>query len=248
VPEQPPIAEEVPPKADPYLTAEKPPRCPPEMVLLPEDVCIDRWEASLVQVLPDGSEQRWSPFQTLGKRSVAVRAVSQAGVVPQAHISGVQAEAACRASGKRLCTASEWETACMGPQRTTYPYGNGRQKHVCNDDGRSRHPVVALTQQLGLSEAEMWRNNMDHPMLNQLPDTLTKTGERTGCTNEYGAYDMVGNLHEWIEDADGTFRGGFYMDTRINGEGCTYATTAHGLKYHDYSTGFRCCMDALGAE
>jgi hypothetical protein len=28
-----------------------------------------------------------------------------------------------------------------------------------------------------------------------------------------------------------------------NGEGCTYATSAHAFDYHDYSTGFRCCMD-----
>jgi hypothetical protein len=59
---------------------------------------------------------------------------------------------------------------------------------------------------------------------------------------------MVGNLHEWIEDPEGTFRGGFYMDTLINGEGCDYATTAHSKKYHDYSTGFRCCMDADAVE
>ncbi len=238
-----------PPAHDPYDSADEPaPRCPPEMALLPDDVCIDRWEGSLVELLADGEERPWSPFQTLGKSGVAVRAVSLPGVVPQGHISGEQAEGACRASGKRLCSAAEWETACMGPRRTTYPYGDIRRKHVCNDDGRYQHPVVDLTKRLGLSEAQMWRENMDHPMLNQLPDTLTKTGERAGCTNEYGAYDMVGNLHEWIEDADGTFRGGFYMDTRINGEGCNYATTAHGIRYHDYSTGFRCCKDALGAE
>ena len=59
---------------------------------------------------------------------------------------------------------------------------------------------------------------------------------------------MVGNLHEWIEDPRGTFRGGFYLDTRHNGEGCTYATTAHSVKYHDYSTGFRCCLDADTVE
>ena len=28
---------------------------------------------------------------------------------------------------------------------------------------------------------------------------------------------MVGNLHEWTADSEGTFRGGYYMDTTING-------------------------------
>jgi hypothetical protein len=52
---------------------------------------------------------------------------------------------------------------------------------------------------------------------------------------------MVGNLHEWTAASSGTFRGGYYLDTKINGEGCDYRTTAHDARYHDYSTGFRCC-------
>ena len=55
---------------------------------------------------------------------------------------------------------------------------------------------------------------------------------------------MMGNLHEWTSDPAGTFRGGFYVDTVINGDGCLYRTTAHDVSYHDYSTGFRCCADA----
>ena len=54
---------------------------------------------------------------------------------------------------------------------------------------------------------------------------------------------MHGNLHEWVADVDGTFRGGFYADAVLNGTGCLYRTTAHAASYHDYSTGFRCCAD-----
>mgnify|MGYP001949009428 CR=1 FL=1 len=56
-------------------------------------------------------------------------------------------------------------------------------------------------------------------------------------------YDLHGNLHEWIADPAGTFKGGFYVDAVINGSGCAYTTTAHTFDYHDYSTGFRCCAD-----
>ena len=52
---------------------------------------------------------------------------------------------------------------------------------------------------------------------------------------------MVGNLHDWTAARGGTFRGGYYLDSQINGEGCDYRTTAHAPKYPDYSTGFRCC-------
>jgi hypothetical protein len=55
----------------------------------------------------------------------------------------------------------------------------------------------------------------------------------------------MGNLHEWTADPNGTFRGGFYADTAINGEGCLYATTAHNRSHWDYSTGFRCCAAPL---
>lgn len=55
---------------------------------------------------------------------------------------------------------------------------------------------------------------------------------------------MMGNLHEWTADPAGTFRGGFYVDTLLNGPGCLYKTTAHDIHHWDYSTGFRCCADA----
>ena len=54
---------------------------------------------------------------------------------------------------------------------------------------------------------------------------------------------MVGNLHEWVDDPDGTFQGGYYLDTHQHGDGCNYRTPAHDIYYHDYSTGFRCCAD-----
>jgi formylglycine-generating enzyme required for sulfatase activity len=86
---------------------------------------------------------------------------------------------------------------------------------------------------------------MNDPALNQVDGTLARTGDRAGCTNGYGVFDMVGNLHEWIADPNGTFLGGYYQDVSSfgHGEGCGYFTTAHQANYHDYSTGFRCCAD-----
>jgi len=223
-------------------------RCPAEMVLVLDDVCVDKWESSLLLYKAGKEERSWSPFYPLKGAKGRLRAVSRPSVVPQAYISGKDAQRACETSGKRLCTAAEWGAACRGPKRTMYPYGQLRKKRKCNDDGRPVHPVAEVTSRLRLPADRMWYEGMEHPLINQLKNTLRKTGERAECTNDYGAYDMVGNLHEWIEDASGTFRGGFYLDTRINGEGCNYATTAHSFKYYDYSTGFRCCMDADPVE
>ena len=84
---------------------------------------------------------------------------------------------------------------------------------------------------------------MNDPRLHELDHSVAPTGAFPSCTNEYGVYDMVGNLHEWVNDPEGTFFGGFFMDTYQNGEGCEYRTIFHPFDYHDYSTGFRCCAD-----
>jgi hypothetical protein len=242
---EPPAEPEPAPEPAPVTAPEPPEPCPPEMALVGGVVCVDRWEATLVEL---GGEVRWSPYLSPATAVVTLRAVSVPGVVPQGYISGAQAARACAASGKRLCTADEWEAACRGPRHTSYPYGDVRTKGKCNDDGRRRHPVIEANETLGLPGDRMWYEGMDHPLINQLESSLRKTGERTECTNDHGVFDMVGNLHEWIDDPEGTFRGGFYMDTRINGEGCSYETTAHATTYSDYSTGFRCCRDAAVAR
>ena len=87
---------------------------------------------------------------------------------------------------------------------------------------------------------------MNDPRLNQVPGSLARTGSHKKCRNALGVYDMVGNLHEWTADPEGTFRGGFYLDNTTHGLGCRYLTTGHSASYHDYSTGFRCCADRGG--
>jgi formylglycine-generating enzyme required for sulfatase activity len=84
---------------------------------------------------------------------------------------------------------------------------------------------------------------IDHARLQQLPAGLARTGANAGSERADGVMDLMGNLHEWTADPAGTFRGGFFVDTRLNGEGCLYRTTAHDPSHWDYSTGFRCCAD-----
>jgi formylglycine-generating enzyme required for sulfatase activity len=212
--------------------------CPEGMSRIADVFCIDRYEGSLVQIGEDGSEQPHSPYHS--PERLRVRARSQRGVVPQGHISQVQAERACRAAGKRLCSNTEWLRACRGTRGTTFPYGATREAGRCNEN-HTRHPVVQL---FGRSRGPLWTSaHMNDPQLNQLPGTVARTGAFAGCTNEFGVFDMVGNLHEWTSDPAGTFRGGYYMDTRQNGDGCLYTTRAHDVSYRDYSTGFRCCAD-----
>src|SRR5262245_35598 len=193
--------------------------CPSEMVAIEGKYCVDKFEASTVEVKSDGSTVPHSPF--LPVTGLRVRAVSKKSVTPQAYISRNEAEAACNEAGKRLCTDREWVTACKGPSGTTFPYGNERKGGYCVDTNR-----VAPLARLYELRTRYQFEPMNDPRLNQIPGTLAPTGSFGRCTNSFHVYDMVGNVHEWTSDPSGTFRGGYYLDTRINGEGCNYRTVA----------------------
>ncbi len=224
--------------SSPAAASAKPPppepaACPPEMALVENRVCVDRWEASLV----DEDDRPHSPYHSI--RAKKVRAVSKSGAVPQAYIAAGESQAACKRAGKHLCTTEEWLLACEGqaPGKRTFPYGAKRKKGACNT-ARREHPVTRvfgkhLTDSVSLNS----------PRLNQLDDTVAKTGEFSDCVSPDGVYDLVGNLLEWTRSTyvRPLAMGGFYLDETTNGKGCAYVTSAHGPEYHDFATGFRCC-------
>jgi len=217
--------------------------CPPDMASIDDGFCVDRYEASLLEVLPDGSERAWPYYESPDSmpQGHVFRAVSEKGVYPQGYINEKQASEACLRSGKRLCKPAEWRTACRGPTPKKFGYANERIVGTCNDNGRSAMGSFFSTE-VALGTAWTW-DKMNDPRLNQFPGGLAETGSHDDCTNGFGVYDMVGNLHEWVLDPEGTFQGGYYLDVTQNGDGCSYRTDAHEAWYHDYSTGFRCCAD-----
>jgi hypothetical protein len=220
------------------VAAPKKARCPAGMISVGGRFCIDAFEASLDVVDAKGKTlRRHSPYLTPAD-DVRIAARSRRNVVPQAYISQEQASRACEAAGKRLCSDDEWLSACRGSKDTRYPYGDEHQEGWCNDKGvsplRTLHGVKDGLETFGMEA-------MNDPKLNQIPGTVARTGMFKKCKTSGGAYDMVGNLHEWTADPAGTFRGGYYLDNEINGRGCEYVTKAHIAKYHDYSIGFRCC-------
>lgn len=205
--------------------------CADGMVLV-DTFCIDRYEAALIDDSAAGAP--WSPYFNPG--ATPVHAISAQSAIPQGYINQIQAAAACVAAGKRLCSDQEWLRACRGPDTTTYPYGNVDQPGVCNDF-RAVNPIMSLVGSFDPLQ-------LNNPCVNQQAQTLDRAGARSACVSVEGVYDLMGNLFEWTADPAGTFRGGDYVDTSLNGPGCLYTTTAHDVSYHDYSTGFRCCSDA----
>jgi formylglycine-generating enzyme required for sulfatase activity len=201
--------------------------------------CIDRYEASTVSLdAQDRPIGPHSPYEMSSRDRV--RAESKPGVHPQAHVTLLQAKAACELAGKRLCSDAEWLRACKGPDGHDFPYGADHERDSCNE--RASSPLYKLFGSEPPASVLKSPVAMNNPRINQLGG-LAKTGAFAGCKTKEGVFDMVGNLHEWTSDPRGTFRGGYYRDARQHGLGCNYVTKGHDALYRDYSTGFRCCRE-----
>jgi sulfatase modifying factor 1 len=224
------------------LAAPKPnAKCPAEMALSGGGrFCIDRYECAVDEKMPDGSSKPHAIFEPLASGHTYV-AKSAPNVTPQAYVSGASALLACTNAGKRLCAPVEWRAACGGSNGYAFPYGPTRVPKKCHDTGKAPMLVFhASSLATGFSGIEL-----NDPRNDQLPDTIAKTGSSPDCVTDEGVFDMVGNLDEWTADPNGTFQGGYWLDTSQHGDGCAYRTIAHEFAYHDYSLGFRCCADPI---
>lgn len=241
------------------------------MMAVKGELCIDKWEASLVdktsrqplsphypperrfaielaktwdeQRLTLGDEAaRATPLPALPawqrEREIEPVAVSRPGVIPNGYLSGVMAKRACVNAGKRLCRPDEWRLACGGEANRQFPYGTAYKQGACNIF-RSVHPAMVLHDNASIGHLD--------PRLNLVAEKggdplLRKTGATPACKSEWdgdAAFDMNGNLDEWVEDEKGRFVGGFF--SRSKRDGCDSTVTAHPQAYLDYSTGTRCC-------
>lgn len=68
---------------------------------------------------------------------------------------------------------------------------------------------------------------------------IAATGSFSKCKSKSGAYDMVGNVHEWVEEAM-VVGGGYDSGPKV--ASCQYASTSQPSSQAKY-LGFRCCAD-----
>jgi len=141
-------------------------------------------------------------------------ATSRREVLPWMVPDNKTAADACELAGKRLCTAQEWEFACRGPDNTTYAYGEDYDPVICNG-------------------IDTYGKGLHH---------LMPTGSFPECTNEYGIFDINGNLWEHTLGGDATtVRGGAFN--------CIDSARLHRCDYIPGWTpsalGFRCCLSPV---
>ncbi len=164
---------------------------------------------------------------------VGGKAVSAAGVESAGSVTWHEAQAACEAAGKRLCTEEEWVTACTG----AIPVDENADGVFSNDT------LVGSQHSYGEHFRQGWcadsRKKAD-------PRPLT-TGTHPRCATPTGVYDLEGVHKEWVgltPDRAALKGGSYYSGTSAR---CAYYKDSEAPDKKDPSIGFRCCSGEADA-
>jgi hypothetical protein len=212
----------------------QPLKCPEGMVAIEDEFCIDVYEASR----PDATEVR--------EGTDSSRAVSTGNVKPwvltndldKSLPENARALAACEAADKTLCTEGMWFKVCRGPQERVYAYGDDYIADICNGIDKFCS-CTGDSPCAGHDPCPYPRCRNDCPEYGHTPFHLEPTPTDPRCTNEYGIYDINGNVWEHVKGGDAKrIRGGAFN--------CGDSVTLHRCDYipgdwDPSARGFRCC-------
>lgn len=165
------------------------------------------------------------------------------GELPALLISWTDAKKTCEGAGKRLCTEDEFNFACEGEEMLPYTTGYDRDPGKCSIDKPYRK-----------REKKLYPYNrcMKDPVckaeLEKLDQRLP-AGSMPECVSPFGAYDMNGNINEWVSRPGEEYpnrsglKGGWWGPVRNR---CRPTVGFHKESDYGYEAGFRCCADSEG--
>ena len=215
--------------------------CPPDMVRVNgvhyehlQRVCLRKQWGKCVAFAPDLvlAEPEATPVDVCMDRFEWPNRVGERPVVM---VRFGEAESACAAAGKRLCSEFEWELACEGPERLPWPYGWERSEGRCNSDKPFR----------AYDEANL--TTVDDRVRNREVARLwqgVEAGAFPTCASAFGVRDLVGNVEEWVRTSRkewphrSSLKGGYWSKPWT---GCRGTNERHGGSFRYYQVGFRCC-------
>jgi hypothetical protein len=175
------------------------------------------------------------------------------GERPRVMFNFPQAQKLCAAEGKRVCTETEWTTACEGPEYKPYPYGYARDASLCNGDRPYVEPRVLGHDAKGASIFAFASKDerVAQPELERLWQGVA-SGSQPRCVSDYGVWDMAGNADELAASEtpeptskyDNVTTGGPWLYGVRNQCRPKIYTHNEGFAYYYLST--RCCAAADG--
>lgn len=200
----------------------------------PNNVAIkEKWTKDRdVMVRIEPKDKRMRPFHIDAYEALISnkRAWSVPGHEPTDKLRPGDAQKACKAAGKRLCTVHEWQTACRGGHVKKVTFKNAEQ----------------LVQQCDFARSAGYDRN----------DWVNKSDSHPQCIpHGYPLHHMLGNVSEFVEASDGRVMivGLTYFDARIQNKvaamrsGCDRVVAGPGqypAQRYNKALGFRCCRDA----
>jgi hypothetical protein len=166
------------------------------------------------------------------------------GELPALLVSWTDAKKTCERAGKRLCTEDEYNFGCEGEAMLPYTYGYVRDATKCNIDRPYRKREKKLLK---------YESCMKHPECKRELEKLDQrlpAGSLPACVSPFGAYDLNGNINEWVFRPKEKYpnrsglKGGWWGPVRGR---CRPTVGFHKEDDYGYEEGFRCCKDASGA-
>lgn len=228
--------------------------CHDDQVLVEGDYCPDAQEVCLQWVTATGEQTTEPKPGTTGRCGVFKQPTTCRGArvhkrfcidvyeypnvkgeKPKSWVTFNDMKKTCEASGKRLCTRSEWTFACEGKDMKPYPYGDGyhRDKTACNFDNQMPKGIDVMRV-----------TKHDSPAGKILDDLLVPSGSMPRCVSPFGVFDQVGNIDESVINETGQPYVSGLMSGHVFGvrNACRPMTEVHGPDFSWYETGGRCCL------
>jgi Sulfatase-modifying factor enzyme 1 len=234
----------------PASEPEGPSACPEGMVLVEGDYCTKVEHKCLVEWwAPQNRKRVCEQFEEkatcVGKRVKKRYCIDKfawpnvEGARPEVMNTFYQAQVKCAAAGKRMCTESEWNFACEGPDMKPFPHGWVRDPKKCNGDHKWDSPnMKKVGRRDGRELARLWRG--------------VPSGSQPECVSDFGVHDLPSNNDEVVsgESHKAKFNsvntgGPWYSGVRNQ---CRPKIYTHEEGFYYYFLGFRCCGAPDGAD